>query len=83
MKLRKKKKLFQLFKMNKVDLVMHGHLHESIEYIRKGIRFLNAGGSITGNEEELKINFLNVKNSLNVEIHKIISNTGTVINNLK
>ena len=56
MKLRKKKRLFQSFKINKIDLVMHGHLHESIEYFRKGIRFLNAGGSILGNEEELKIN---------------------------
>ena len=63
---------------------MHGHLHEIIEYFRKGIRFLNAGGSISGNEEELKIKFINVNESgLNVEIHKIISNTGTAINHLQ
>ena len=73
MKLKKKKKLFLLFNMYKVDLVLHGHIHESNEYSRKGIRFLNAGASVLGRVPgELKINFVNVKNSgIDIEIHKI------------
>jgi 3',5'-cyclic AMP phosphodiesterase CpdA len=73
MKLKKKKKIFQLLKLFKVDLVLHGHKHESNEYIRRGIRFLNAGASILGGvSDELKINFVNIKNSgIDIEIHKI------------
>ena len=81
MKLKKKKKLFQLFKMFNVDLVLHGHIHETGEYFRKGIRFLNAGSSVMGNNEnELKINFINLNNSdINIETHKIILNTSTIV----
>jgi len=73
MKLKKKKKLFQLFNLYKVDLVLHGHIHESNEYFRKGIRFLNAGASVLGAvPDELNVNFVNVKNSgIDTEIHKI------------
>jgi 3',5'-cyclic AMP phosphodiesterase CpdA len=44
MKLKKKKELMQLFKEQKVELVMHGHIHENINYQGKGIQFLNSGG---------------------------------------
>ncbi len=76
MKLTKKKKLFQLFNLYKVDLVIHGHVHDSNEYYRKGIRFLNAGASVLGTvPDELKINFINIKNSkLYTEINKILYN---------
>lgn len=84
MKLKKKKKLFQLFNLYKVDLVLHGHIHESNEYFRKGIRFLNAGASVLGRvPNELKINFFNVRNSgIDIEIHKINS-AGDVIAEIK
>ncbi len=74
MKLKKKKRLFQLFKLYNVDLVLHGHIHESNEYFRKGVRFINAGASLLGAvRDELKINFINVKNSgLDIETHKVI-----------
>ncbi len=49
MKLRKKKKLLNLFKENHVELVLHGHSHEIKEYYRKGIKFLNAGGTVENN----------------------------------
>ena len=83
MKLKKKKRLFQLFKMYGVDLVLHGHVHETQEYFRKGIRFLNAGSSVMGViPDELKINFINIKNSkINIETHKIIYNPSLILNN--
>ncbi|MEJ2617090.1 MAG: hypothetical protein P8Z35_19210 [Ignavibacteriaceae bacterium] len=76
MKLKKKKKLFQLFNLYNVDLVLHGHVHESYEYFRKGIRFLNAGASVLGAvPEELKINFINIQSSgIDTEVHKIFYN---------
>ncbi len=49
MKLRGKKRLIKLFKKNNVKLVLHGHSHELKHYIRKGIKFINAGGSVENN----------------------------------
>jgi len=46
MKLRGKKKLIKAFSENKVSCVLHGHSHDMREYERKGVLFLNAGGSI-------------------------------------
>ncbi|MDP2301031.1 MAG: metallophosphoesterase [Ignavibacteria bacterium] len=60
MKLRKKKVLLKLFQKYEIDLVLHGHLHETIHYEREGIKFLNAGGSLkNSNGAYLKINILN------------------------
>ncbi|HVO73492.1 MAG TPA: metallophosphoesterase [Ignavibacteriaceae bacterium] len=75
MKLRKKKKLLNLFNQYGIDLVLHGHYHENAEYTRKGIRFLNAGCTIkTGFENELHVNFIEIKNnSIITEIHKVFS----------
>ncbi len=73
MKLRKKKRLFSLFKQHGVDLVLHGHLHEQREYYRKGIRFLNAGASVKNNlYRKLFINFIDLKSSkIKVSVHSI------------
>ncbi len=61
-KLRKKKRLMKIFRRYKIDLVLHGHEHESAEYRFKGLRFFNAGGSIDKNQPgELKINFIITK----------------------
>lgn len=49
-KLRGKKKLLKLFKKNNVELVLHGHSHEMRKYERKGIKFLNAGGSVDNSD---------------------------------
>jgi 3',5'-cyclic AMP phosphodiesterase CpdA len=60
MKLRNKKRLLSLFKEFNVDIVLHGHTHESKEYYRKEMRFLNAGASIKNQKNVLKVNFLNL-----------------------
>ena len=60
MKLRNKRRLFALFKEFDVDIVLHGHCHESKEYFRKGTRFLNAGATIKNNKHDIKVNFLNL-----------------------
>ena len=63
MKLRGKKKMFNLFKENGISLVLHGHSHEIKEYTRKGIRFLNAGASVENEtENEAGLFFIEVKN---------------------
>lgn len=48
MKLHGKKKLLKFFRDEKIDLVLHGHQHVNLSYVRKGIHFVNAGGSIMG-----------------------------------
>lgn len=48
MKLRRKKRLIKLFLRNNIDLVLHGHSHEVKQYSRQGIKFINAGASIEG-----------------------------------
>ncbi len=61
MKLRKKKRLFNLFNRYEIDLVLHGHYHEMGEYKREGIRFLNAGGSLKNNSKNLiGLNFIDI-----------------------
>ena len=73
MKLRTKGRLLDLFNEYKVNMVLHGHYHESSEYYRKGVRFLNAGGSFKN--ELLNQNQINIletnHDSLKVEITKI------------
>lgn len=46
MKLHKKKRLLKLFRSSGVNTILHGHVHHHEEYHQKGIRFVNAGGSI-------------------------------------
>ena len=46
MKLRGKKKLMKSFGEGGVDLVLHGHVHENKEYVRRKLRFLNGGGAV-------------------------------------
>jgi len=64
LKLRGKKKLINLFKKHNVNLILHGHLHESNEYYKDGLRILNGGGSVDSNGESyLKINMINFENN--------------------
>jgi Icc-related predicted phosphoesterase len=51
MKLRGKKRLLALFAEANVELVLHGHVHENIEYMREGIRFVNIGASVLGSPQ--------------------------------
>ena len=72
MKLRGKRRLFNLFREFNVDLVLHGHLHESKEYHRKEIRFLNAGATIKNDNNLLKVNFINLTDGrIDVKIKKL------------
>lgn len=73
MKLKKKSRLFNLFHQYKIDLVLHGHLHESNEYLRKGIRFSNSGGSVKSAEKKsVSVNFIRVtENEISTEVHLI------------
>jgi predicted phosphodiesterase len=72
MKLRGKKRLFKLFNEVGVEIVLHGHVHESKEYHRKGIRFLNAGASIKNNKDYLHINYLTLsKSKIKIDIQKL------------
>ncbi|MDZ7624072.1 MAG: metallophosphoesterase [Ignavibacteriaceae bacterium] len=72
MKLKGKRRLFNLFREFKVDIVLHGHIHESKEYFRKDVRFLNAGATIRSNNQSMKINYLTIsKGKIEVEIQSI------------
>jgi 3',5'-cyclic AMP phosphodiesterase CpdA len=63
MKLRGKKELLALFRKHGIDLVLHGHYHRTLEYIRKGIRFVNGGGSVVDElESGLHVNLVRVSN---------------------
>lgn len=81
MKLRKKKRLFNLFNQYNIDLVLHGHYHNSEEYFRRGIRFSNAGASFKGRvANEININMVSIKNGkIEIEIHKIKTSDKTTI----
>ena len=48
MKMRRKKRLIDLFREHGVAIVLHGHVHANEDYERGGVRFLNGGGSLLG-----------------------------------
>lgn len=76
MKMRKKKKLLNLFVKYGVELVLHGHIHEIQLYKRKGIQFINAGGSVLNNKNEIYIVIIdtsNRKSIINIERRKFPS----------
>lgn len=78
MKLRKKSRLYTLFQEYKIDLVLHGHMHITQHYEKRGLNFLNAGGSIkTGDSGKLKFNLIKLnKDGIEKEIIKIQPNYG-------
>ena len=79
MKLRGKKNLMDLFRKHRVDAILHGHYHENMEYIRKGLHFINGGGSILGPRPSvLHLNVLHVTpKEVQVEHHEFPIPDGT------
>jgi 3',5'-cyclic AMP phosphodiesterase CpdA len=65
MKLRKKRRLLKVLREYEVPLVLHGHYHETTEYVREGIRFLNAGGTLLGPDPAtLSYHLLSIENGM-------------------
>jgi 3',5'-cyclic AMP phosphodiesterase CpdA len=60
MKMHGKKRLFQLFRECGVALVLHGHVHANGEYERKGIPFVNGGGSLLGSGSRIAFNLISI-----------------------
>lgn len=85
MKLRKKKKLLKIFNYFNVDLVLHGHLHETEAYHKSDIDFYNAGGLIKSiNSKKLKFNVVNIdSNGIRVELIKLPRNYSTDLHKVK
>lgn len=78
MRLKKKKRLYTLFQEYEIDLILHGHLHVTQQYEKRGLKFLNAGGSVKCLDHgKLKIILLTInKDGITSEIKKIaIDNT--------
>ncbi len=64
MKLRGKKRILRQLRNTGAGIVLHGHLHESAEYYRKGIRFINSGGTIMSEKSpDMSINKLEFNSS--------------------
>ncbi|NOS86674.1 MAG: metallophosphoesterase [Ignavibacteria bacterium] len=63
MKLRNKKKIIKRYSELNAELVLHGHLHESREYQRKKLKFLNSGGSVLGDDNFLKLNEITISDN--------------------
>jgi 3',5'-cyclic AMP phosphodiesterase CpdA len=80
MKLRGKSRLMKLFAKSGVDLVLHGHVHESFEYVREGLRFLNAGGSVLHDRSrDLHVNVIRVAGEgCRVETHRLTPVPGSI-----
>ena len=66
-RLKNKRRLFNLFKRENVSLVLHGHVHQMKEYQRKGIRFINAGGSVKNQNKSIIQSYLLDFNGTGIE----------------
>jgi len=77
MKLRGKKALLEFFREMNIDIVLHGHDHTTMEYTRKDLLFLNAGGSVQGpTPGDLCVNFVRADGQgLKTELHRIPSSS--------
>jgi 3',5'-cyclic AMP phosphodiesterase CpdA len=72
LKLRKKKKLVRLFAEAGVAAVLHGHVHESVEYEWRGVRCLNGGGSVIEKNDELSFWLVRVhQGDIETRLHRI------------
>lgn len=72
-KLKNRNQIARLLSKYKVDLILHGHEHDSHEYFYKGLHFMNSGGCIErNNHDELQINLITVSsNKIKTEIRRI------------
>ncbi len=70
LRFRKTAKLANLLSSAGVDLVLHGHVHESVEYQHRGLRFLNGAGALNSAfSDSMAINFIDVQtDSINTQI---------------
>jgi Icc protein len=84
LRLRRKKQLARLFALGGVELVLHGHYHESISYRSKGFRFVNSGGAVVGRDPNLLRGHLIREREHGLEVNPIVcrdkqNNPGTII----
>lgn len=72
-KLKNRNQIARLLNKHHVDLILHGHEHDSHEYFYQNLHFMNAGGCIEkNNHDELQINFITIgSNKIKTEIRKI------------
>lgn len=75
LRLRNRKRLISLINKCGINLVLHGHSHEIKQYTRKGIHFLNAGGSIENENGDLSYFVITHENNeCNIEVKNISFN---------
>jgi predicted phosphodiesterase len=73
MKLYGRTKILKLLDHYRIKLVLHGHVHDIQDYSHKGIRFLNGGGSMDSQTDDLCINYalLNSNGDIDVKVKRI------------
>jgi 3',5'-cyclic AMP phosphodiesterase CpdA len=84
MKLYGRTKLIKLLSKHDIKMVFHGHVHDNREYIYKGVRFLNAGGSIDGQPGKICINYFAIdsKGRIDTKIEKLLESRPALVENL-
>lgn len=79
LRLRNKKKLIKVLNECGINLVLHGHSHEVKQYSRKGIYFVNAGGSIENDSGGLYLNVIDYdENTFDINFEKVPLNIKTM-----
>lgn len=73
MKLRKKRRLLALFQKIQPTLVLHGHVHENSIYARRNLQYVNGGGSILSDKDQIaQFNLIFLKgNEVDVQITSV------------
>lgn len=73
MKLRGRKRFMNFLGKYNVKMVLHGHVHESLEYRKKGIRCMNAGETFRpGNPDRINYNSITVESADSILTENIV-----------
>jgi len=75
MKLKKKARFLKFIQDINADLIVHGHVHQNVDYDVNGTLVLNAGGCVENDlDGHLRINFINFEeNEIKIDIRRIIN----------
>lgn len=77
MKLHNRNRLLALFAEQDVRLVLHGHIHENFEYVRRGVHCINSGATVMSTTNALSYRLVHVHGDILTSSVHLLARTAT------